>query len=327
MSTITTAPASIIWRGFSSAGATTWADETGIFEGEIPVEMIRDNLLGWDAVEGSVQVNVIDESGVTSYDDPSRKGIVNPTNGKVMGVPSTSYAIHQYRPWLLDTTKAITGNGLGYAGAGLFKHGAVAFVQAEMPETQQVHGIEYRTFINAATSHDGSMASTFNLGNTLIICSNMMGSAFGGGLKVRHTANSGIRITTIGDAMGLVAGEAKAFGEEIDRLANITVTDAQWQQFVEAHTGLDRSHLSTRSQSIADRKARDLNGLWNGDDMVAPFKNTAFGVVQAVSTARHHLDTVRGATRGERNTYSAITGSNAAADAKALDLLERVLAS
>jgi CheY-like chemotaxis protein len=94
-----------------------------------------------------------------------------------------------------------------------------------------------------------------------------------------------------------------------------------------AITDEDRQFLDRAFQSIADRKARDLNGLWNGSDMVAPFKNTAFGVLQAVSTARHHLDTVRGATRGERNTYAGITGTSAAADAKALALLERVLAS
>lgn len=320
-----TTPASTIWRGFSSAGATTWADETGIFEGAIPVEAIRDRLLGWDAVEGSVKIDVLSEEGVTTYDDPTRKGIVNPTNGKVMGVPSISYAMHQYRPWLVDTTSVITGGGLGYAGAGTFKHGAVAFVQAELPETQKISGVEFRTWISAATSHDGSMASTFALGNTLIVCSNQMGATFGGGLKVRHTANSGLRINGLGNALGLVEQEIVSFGEEVDRLTNITVTDSQWQQFVEAHTGLDRSHLSTRSQTIADRKARDLNGLWNGSDMVAPFKNTAFGVVQAVSTARHHLDTVRGATRGERNTFAGITGTSATADAKALALLERVL--
>jgi phage/plasmid-like protein (TIGR03299 family) len=329
MSTIAvpTAPASTIWRGYSSEGATSWADETGIFEGAIPIEKVRDNLFGWHAVEGQASVDVLTEDGVTTYPAPNYKGIVNPTNGRVMGMHSPGYAMHQFDEWLLTKVARMLAGDLTIAGAGTFKHGAVGFVQVEMPETMEVHGVKFRPFINAATSHDGSLSSTYNPGTTLIVCSNQMGSAFGAGVKVRHTANSDTRVIEFDEAFNIVQAEGVAFGETIDRLANITVTDTQWQQFVEAHVGLDRSHLSTRSRSIGERRAGDLNSLWNNNEMVTPFKNTAFGVVQAVSVSRHHFETVRGATRGERNTFSAITGTNTAQDAKALALLERVLAA
>jgi acetyl-CoA synthetase len=49
-------------------------------------------------------------------------------------------------------------------------------------------------------------------------------------------------------------------------------------------------------------------------------------LTQAASTTRHHLDTVRGAARGERNVMNVVMGAHAASDAKTMALLESVLA-
>jgi phage/plasmid-like protein (TIGR03299 family) len=317
---------SIIWRGFSEAGGTIWADEAHRYSGAIPLERVRDDLFGWSAVEGSVSATYLSDDGVTTIDAPEHKAIVRSDTNAVLAIHGKGYTIHQFSDWTLEVVQPILGADLQIAGAGLFRNGGVAFVQVEMPETQQVHGVEYRPFLNIGTSHDGSLSTTYNFGSTLLVCSNMMGSAMSGGLRVRHTINSHTRIPDIQAALGGVQAEAAAFGHEIDRLANITVTDAQWQRFVEAHTGLGREGASQRSQSIAERKARDLNFMWNNDEMVNGFKGTAFGVVQAVSTTRHHLDTVRGAARGERNVMNVVMGAHAASDAKTMALLESVLA-
>jgi len=327
MTTITETPRSTIWRGYSGEGATTWADSTGVFEGAIPLEKVRDELFGWEAKEGDVSINVLDESGVSTYQAPEFKGIVNPSNGRVMGIHSQSYGLHQFPEWLLVKVGNILDDDLTIAGAGTFAWGAVAFVQIEMPETSEVHGVKFRTFLNAATSHNGSISSTYTPGNTLIICSNMMGSAFAGGFKVRHTANSLGRISNLREALGILQGEKESFATEVDKRLNTTVTEAQWQEFVDTYTGLNRPHLSARSRAISDRKARELHAMWGSSPMVEPFRGTAFGVLQVVSTARHHLSTVRGATRAERNMLSMVTGTNAAADNKVLTLLDRVLAN
>ena len=57
-----------------------------------------------------------------------------------------------------------------------------------------------------------------------------------------------------------------------------------------------------------------------------PPKVTAFGVVQAVNTREHHLATVKGATRTERNMLRSVKGEWQALDADTLGTLTKVLA-
>jgi hypothetical protein len=55
---------------------------------------------------------------------------------------------------------------------------------------------------------------------------------------------------------------------------------------------------------------------------VAPWRNSALGVLQAVNTYRHHLLPARGGTvRHERNKLAAISDPGKKKDAEALKLL------
>lgn len=57
-----------------------------------------------------------------------------------------------------------------------------------------------------------------------------------------------------------------------------------------------------------------------------PWRNTAYGVVQAVNTHAHHIQTVRGASRDERNMDRAVFGDFDRLDASTLETLTAVLA-
>ena len=57
-----------------------------------------------------------------------------------------------------------------------------------------------------------------------------------------------------------------------------------------------------------------LNRLYRHDTRVAPWAGTAHGVLQAVNTYEHHENTVRGATRAERNMLRTVTGDFSALD-------------
>jgi len=51
-----------------------------------------------------------------------------------------------------------------------------------------------------------------------------------------------------------------------------------------------------------------LTELHTEDPRVASWAGTAHGVLQAVNTYEHHLSTVRGASRAERNMLRTATG-------------------
>lgn len=103
---------------------------------------------------------------------------------------------------------------------------------------------------------------------------------------------------------------ANADAAEVEQLLRIEVSDRQWRRFVEAYAPI-KADASPRSVTMAGKKRHDLTRLWTRDHRVQPWAGTAYGVVQAVNTYVHHLGTVRGANRIERNMIRAVTCSSA----------------
>lgn len=83
--------------------------------------------------------------------------------------------------------------------------------------------------------------------------------------------------------------------------------------------------MPSRARTSAEKKRDGLSRLWNHDARVAPWKGTAWGVVQAVNTWTHHEQTVRGAARTDRNMLRAVDGTTDTLDRATLTTLRKVL--
>jgi hypothetical protein len=78
---------------------------------------------------------------------------------------------------------------------------------------------------------------------------------------------------------------------------------------------------------MARNKQDALRQLWNADDRVEPWKNTGWGVIQAVNTYAHHIQGVKVISREERNMDNAVRGVYDLLDQETLTGLEKVLAT
>ncbi|WP_179220189.1 DUF932 domain-containing protein [Rhodococcus sp. NCIMB 12038] len=94
---------------------------------------------------------------------------------------SEGYEPHQYREWLLGAVSNLLGDTLVIASAGLLRQGGQAWVEVSVPET--LHdgrtGFCYRPNLLAATSLDGSLATTYGRTVTATVCDNTMAIALG----------------------------------------------------------------------------------------------------------------------------------------------------
>jgi phage/plasmid-like protein (TIGR03299 family) len=331
--------------GFTAVRGNAWhyreelqGEQSNHYEGAIPVQDVRDRLFYWKPVEGDVQTTYVTADGVTTITDPTRKTIIRPGVG-VLYVPKKSFTIHDYDTWLIRTNEQITDSATGadkdslqISSAGLLKQGAVAWVQFELPETVKTpEGVDFRPFLSAATSLDGSLSSTFTTGAQVIVCDNTLSAALGDvnakQIKIRHSRNSLGRIDEAREALGLVVETSETFSAQVKALCEIKVSDKAWAEFLKVHVGVPAADASPRSKTITRNKWEALRALYNNDNRVSPWKGTAFGVVQAVNTYTHHVATVRGASLAERNAERAITGKVDALDASTLETLQKVLAS
>lgn len=303
--------------------ASSQGDESNHYSGAVPIEDVRRRLFFWQAESRPMFVHV---EGREPVEVPNRVAIVRNDTYEVLGVPSTSYALHQYDEALLKSVEAILDDDLQIGSAGLLKGGAVAWVQVEMAENREVAGIEYRPHLLATTSFNGSIATTYKRTVTVVVCDNTRAIALreaGSSYTVRHTANSAMRIGNARQALGVIFDLGDAFEKEVNELLAIKVSDKAYEKFVAELLPL-RSDPSNQAKTRNERLRAQYLDLWANDERVAPWRNTAFGALQAANTFRQHLRDVRGETiRVERNMMEVLTGTTEAADRQALD---RVLA-
>lgn len=307
-------------------------DEPNHYPHAIPLEDVLRRLFYWKALEADIVVRATDEDGfVSEYVDASRKAIVRSDDtSTVFGVFKSGYQPHQYQEWLLNNVaNIIDDSDLSIGGAGLLRNGGKAYVQVEMPETIKTPmGFDIRPHLLACTSHDGTLATTYQLVSTVVVCDNTLAGALGESTpqhKVRHSKHSIGKLQSVRDALNIVHEYSDNLMAELERLAQQSVTDQQFQRIIEklAPISLD---LDVRPQvkARAENKQELLRHLYQHDPMVAPWKGTALGVLQMWNTFNHH-HTGKDETRAERNMLNGIVGKTADNDRLAIDIMHSVL--
>lgn len=271
------------------------------YEGGLTFETIRDELLSWSAIEGELTTTVLTPDGVTTAVVPKHKAILRDDTHEVIGVVGKSFAIHQPREWVADNLeRLLSGTELAVQSAGTANHGAQVWMQVANPENRVgPGGFEFRPFILAATGLDGSLSTIYKKNTIAIVCENTYRASLRKSesmeIRLRHTANSAFRLGEVRDTLAIVFETGDEFERELEELLAIKVSDRAFEQIVGKLTG--GSTDSVRSKSISERKAGELVNLWRNDNRVAPWNGTGLGAMQAISTWRQHIATVKGADR------------------------------
>jgi phage/plasmid-like protein (TIGR03299 family) len=316
--------------GFTDKRGEAWhyqealqGDEPNHYAGAIPVEDVERRLFNWEAESEPVYVNRNGEFVAI----PNRQAISANDDGSVLGIFADGYRAHQYKPWLLDNVASILDAELSIGSAGLLKRRGQAWVSVEVPDNIVTpEGVEFRPHLIACTSFDGSLATTYKPAVTLPVCDNTLRAGLnetGSVFRLKHSTNSLGRITDAREALGIVYSTADDFSAEVARLCNTEVDDKIWAKLLDVIAPLPEEE--GRKRTLALNKQDALFALYRNDDRVAPWKGTAFGVLQAFNTYEHHVKGARGGSVVQRNREAALTGSIAKEDARVLAELEKLL--
>ncbi len=284
--------------GFTEKNGKPWwfrqdvqGDEPSIYPGPVPSEDVLRRLFSWDAEKWPV---VLQQPNGNSIPLERQVAIVHGETGHMFRVGSPRYVIHQYRDWLLDVASHIFGtNELHIGSAGLLRRGAGAFITIERPEAVVSRsGMELKSRLLAATSHDSKIASTYKMVNTIVVCDNTLDYALygegGAKYRVRHSPNSFLRIPEVRETLNLMIESDKGVVEFVDSLADITVTESQWQEIVSQLVDIPKDSLP-RVRARLENKRLVMDDLWRTDPRCAPWRGSALGAFQVFNTYRHHL--------------------------------------
>ena len=317
--------------GFTEKRGNAWHYREGDdnhYVGPVPVQDVLKRLFYWAPEERPVYQPIMAEgtdSGVSFVEIPGRKAIVHPETDHVFGIFKDSYTPHPFAEWLVTNVSNVLGGELAIGSAGLLKSGAVAWVQAEMPDNvTTVDGIEFRPFFNAFGSLDGTFASTYKLGVTNIVCDNTMRAAQNEDtpqVKIKSTKYGKAKVVKIREALGMVHAVADAFSEEAHRLCSTQFTDVAFERLVDQLAPHPGPEGSKRAVTLAENKRDAFWDMWRQDERVAPWNGTAWGAYQAVNTYGQHVATVQNVERAERNMLNSLNGKIDEQDARTLELI------
>jgi len=303
------------------------------YRNAVPVHDVNRRLFGWDVAVVEAAYNVADVLGVEAATwKPSERKVawIRDDTLAELGWFSPSAVVHPYRTWLVENTHRLADADLDIASAGLLKGGAQAWVSYEVPETLHTpQGVDFRPQLLATTSMDGSLATTYKRVTTLTVCDNTLAAALREGkdqqIKIMHSKYSHMKIMDARDALRIVHQDADDFMAEVKALTEIEVSDKQWSQFLDAYVPVPED--KGRGRTMAEHKREDLTQLWTSDLRAAPWKGTAWGVLQTANTWFHHKQVVRGASRPERNMDNVLNGRTEKHDVEVITTLNKVLAT
>lgn len=334
--------------GFTEKRGKAWhykADEQGAepnhYVGAVPIEDVRRRLFAWEAVEAGICAEILTPDGVQIIRDPNRKAIIRPAGalgaddkGGILGLFKSGYQMHQFDEWLLQQVAAILDDDLSIGSAGLLREGGVAWVQVEVPDNITTpSGVVFRPNLLAATSLDGTLATTYKRTVTNVVCDNTMAAGLGEKgqqIKIKHSRYSHAKLTTVREALEIVHTIADDFAAQVEQLTNTAVSEGDWSRFLDTFVPLvdDKgTAVEGKALKVRENKRAKLQNLWNHDERVAPWAGTAYGVVQCVNTFTHHLQGgSTGAARGQANMLRAVTGQTDKLDRDTLTMLQGVMA-
>jgi phage/plasmid-like protein (TIGR03299 family) len=342
----------LVLVGFTDKRGNAWHHDAALQNGRpnhyplaIPVGDVVERLFNFEVQSKPLYVynGNLEGSGVPLFAEgfaqvPDRQAMVAgagaPFPGDVFGIFKDGYQGHAYREWLLENAERIMGDTLAIGSAGLLRKGAQAWVQYELEESRNVLGVDFRPYLLAYTSYDGSLATGYKLGAKVAVCDNTFEIARsdkdGNSFKLKHTRNSGGKVLEAREALGVLFAQGDAMEQEITRLIETEVTRTQFNALVDRMVPLPSKDGTGkvpegRSLTIAINKRDALQGLYANDNRVAPWAGTAWGALQAFNTFGHHVATVKGTSRSQRIRSNAIDGTQAKADALVLEALEEVL--
>lgn len=238
---------------------------------------------------------------------------------------------HQPEETLFTQFRQIVGEGIGFKTVGLLGGGAEAFVSVSKPgtETAPLSGMSFVPTIFGHTSWTGRYPLTIGEATTVPLCDNTVSmalgeaSASGKAFRVKHTKNSGLKIESAQEALGILTAQAESFAAQADSLAAYAVTDAEWRRVLDALVPVPFD--AGRGQTMATSKRAEIDALYTSDPRVADWKGTGLGVLQAFNTWGQHSATVKGGVhRAERNMGNLFSGKIAQGDASTVAALLEV---
>ena len=265
------------------------------------LDAIRLAGLDWDVFQFPVYVN---NDVVENY-----KANVRSSDGNVLGIVSDRYDIVQNRE-AFDFTDSLVGGDVHYETAGSLRNGKTIWLLAKLPTTS-ILGDDVDQYLCFMNSHDGKGAVKVFCTPVRVVCNNTLNMALESAKRMwsfKHMGDMTSKLNEAKKTLIMANDYITELSSVADKLAHSTISDTQILSIAKT--------LFPISQDMSDRQIKSAE--YNRDAFMkcvdAPdiknFKNTKWGVVNALSDFVSHTDPLRNTNTFAERRFEQVVGGH-----------------
>jgi phage/plasmid-like protein (TIGR03299 family) len=242
-----------------------------------------------------------------------------------LGAVGKDYAVIQHDEGFKSIDAVMrSADGAHYETAGVLGNGERVWALADLGFAAKVGDDVQKGYLLFSTGHDGSMAHSYRLCFTRVVCQNTLGAALSertkADLTIRHTKNAVARLTDARKALDSMGDDVKRVEDRLNFLAGRKLNREALGSI------LDRLFPKSRNDDGAERDTTrrsnilaDVLKLYelNDGNAFPEQRGTAYNLLNAVTNYTDHLRSSKDDGRAE----SAMFGSGDALKCKAFDLI------
>lgn len=283
---------------FAGIPTQTLIDEGKAYAGAVPLE-VAERLLSYTPQLRKVYVEDDDGFPVLVED---RRAVVLPFDAdpdagadtvtkRVAYIGTDQYAIHDPKLAVLDAVIALADAGCDLASVGKLGGGRMAFSSWRPIEGRiEIPGFTLlETYINAGTSTDGSLATSYSPSTTMRVCDNTarwsdrQAERSGRYYSVKHTTNSVLDINRAREVIEVAVTRTNDVAANMERMANVTLSEADFYALTNKLYPLPEGEGRSRTMQL--NKIGEINRLYFTDGRVpTSVRGTLLGAWQAFNT-------------------------------------------
>ena len=244
---------------------------------------------------------------------------------RVVGVVKKRYRVFQNAEAPLFLDNLVDSGDASYETAGSLHGGSQVWWLMKLPEGITIAGDpreKIETYILLTNSHDGSTSIVVAVVPIRVVCQNTLAWALKDAqrtMKVKHTKSAKDQFIEARRTLEIGFTYQQALGEIGDQLANTTISDEDFQAFLNsllptpAPITKDGRATNQRGITMAENTKNLITGIYHHNVTQTHLEGTLWGAVQAVQYYSDHLSINRNTddASADENRFKRLTsGAN-----------------
>lgn len=263
--------------------------------------------LDWNVVQKPIYLD-----NQTNIDDYCAN--VRTSDNSVLGIVTERYRIVQNQE-AFDFTNTLTNQGLEFETAGSLNGGRTIWLLAKLPDVEIV-GDKTTPYIVFTNSHDGKKAITVAMTPIRVVCQNTLNLAIANATRKwssRHMGDMESKLIEARKTLNL----AQDYLFSLSLAGNNLAKQSIGKQYVVDMSNIlfpVKDGMTQRQQDNAKLHQIDLMQRWELAPDLTQFRDTKWGVMNAVSDHALHFESLRKTENGWETAFSKLINGNATID-------------